>query len=325
MSEKSAGKNNIFHKYIVRPLGIILVLALLFVLVFRLNYVMRNKEYASIQDNFAHYKAEDVDIVFIGPSHCFCGIDPNYLADAYGIESFMLSTSAQTVPMSYYAAMEAIELKHPKKIVMEVSYCANDFRTVETGMSHAFFDGMPRCKARKLAIEDLIEKEDRMNYYFTLSAYHTRWKEMTEEDFRSNLTAPRGEYYSEDVAKMYPIPVVDPRETEPMPEEMEKYMDKLVDLCRENDTELILFCVPFGIQYDAPDRIADVEQRERIFNYIADYAKRKEVRYYNLFQELDNLHRAGLNDETDWKDTQHLNRFGQTKLTDYMASRGYFN
>ena len=325
MGEKSAGKNNIFHKYIVRPIGIILVLVLLFVILSRLTYVMRNKEYASVQDNFKKYDPEEVDIVFVGPSHCFCGIDPNYLYEGFGIESYMLSTSAQTVPMSYYAAMEAIELKHPKKIVMEVSYCANDFRTVDAGMSHAFFDGMPRCTARKLGIEDLIEKEDRMNYYFPLAAYHSRWKELTEEDFRSNLTAPRGEYYTEDVAKMYPIPVVSPSEKEPMPEEMEKYMDKLVDLCRENDTELILFCVPFGIQYDAPDRIEDVQQRERIFNYIADYAAEKEVRYYNMFNELNNLYRAGFNDETDWKDTQHLNRFGQAKLTGYMASRGYFN
>ena len=62
-----------------------------------------------------------------------------------------------------------------------------------------------------------------------------------------------------------------------MPEEMERYMDLLVELCKEENVELILFCAPFGIQDDFDDRREDLKERQRIFNYIEDYAKEKNV------------------------------------------------
>ena len=111
--------------------------------------------------------------------------------------------------------------------------------------------------------------------------------------------------------------------SEPMPEEMERYMDLLVDLCKENNVELILFCAPFNSMYP-DDGIMDLFYRQRVFHYISDYAKEKGVRYYNLFDELDELYAYGLNNETDWKDSQHLNRSGMTKFTNYMMEKGYF-
>lgn len=312
-------------KIILNCIKIGVCLLILTALLLRTAYVVRDKQYTSVQDNFRQLTKDSVDVVFIGQSHCFCSIDPNLLADEYGIESFMLATSAQTVPMSYYAAKEAIEFQHPKKIVMEVAYCANDFRTVEDGMTHAFFDGMPNGKAKKEAIKDLIDKEDRIYYYLNFGMYHTRWKDLTEDDYKSNLTMKRGEYYSEDVFPNWDYPVVAADEKKNMPEEMERYMDLLVELCKEENVELILFCAPFGIQDDFDDRREDLKERQRIFNYIEDYAKEKNVRYYNLFNELDSIYEYGLNDETDWKDSQHLNASGQKKLTRYMAEKGYFD
>ena len=162
-------------------------------------------------------------------------------------------------------------------------------------------------------------------FFRCFGMYHTRWKDLTEDDYKSNLTMKRGEYYSEDVFPNWDYPVVAADEKKNMPEEMERYMDLLVELCKEENVELILFCAPFGIQDDFDDRREDLKERQRIFNYIEDYAKEKNVRYYNLFNELDSIYEYGLNDETDWKDSQHLNASGQKKLTRYMAEKGYFD
>lgn len=312
-------------KVILRIISIIVFACIFVGLLLRVSYVLRDKEFTSVQDNFRQLKRDSVDVVFIGQSHCFCTIDPEILAEEYGIESFMLATSAQTVPMSYYAAKEAIELQHPSVIVMEVAYTANDFRTVEDGMTHAFFDGMPNCKARKEAINDLIDKDERIYYYLNLGAYHTRWKNLTEDDYKNNLTSQRGAYYSDDVFPNWEYPVIDKDEKEDMPEEMYKYMDMLASLCEEEGVELILFCAPFGIQDNFDDRREDLIKRERIFNSIDDFAKERNIRYYNLFNELDEIYAYGLDDATDWKDSQHFNRSGQGKLTRYMADKGYFN
>ena len=302
---------------------VVLMLAVLALLLARVWYVVRPKELCSVQDNFRNYPKNTAEVVFIGQSHCFCSVDPNLVAEGYGIECFMLATSGQTVPESYYAAMEALTYQKPKAIVMEVAYCSNDYRTLNDGMTHMFFDGMPLCRAKRLAIEDLIDEENRIYYYMNFGAYHQRWKELSESDYACNLNAPRGEYYSDDVTPNWYIPLESPDASEPMPEEMERYMDMLVDLCNENNVELILFCAPFNTLSE-DDGMMDLFRRQRIFHYISDYAKEKGVRYYNFFDELDELYAYGLDNETDWKDSQHLNRSGMTKLTNYAMERGYF-
>lgn len=312
------------RKTVFNIIKIVVFSILLIFLLTRIAYVVRDKEYASVQDNFRAFPKDSADIVFIGQSHCFCSIDPNILADEYGIESFMLATSAQTVPMSYYAAMEAIEMQHPDKIVMEVAYCANDFRTVEDGMTHAFFDGMPHCKARKLAMEDLLGEDERFYMNVNFALYHSRWKDLKEADYRNNLMTPRGEFYSTDVFPNWDYPIVSPDEKEEMPEEMKIYMQKLADLCKSENVELILFCAPFGLQDNTDDRREDLMYRQRVFNSIYDFADANGIRYYNLFNEINGLYAYGLDNSTDWKDSQHLNVSGQAKLTRYMADHGYF-
>lgn len=295
-------------------------LAGLFLVLSKVDFVLRQKQYAGMQDNFAKFEKGSMEIVFIGNSHQFCSISTEILAEEYGIESFMLSSSAQTIPMSYYAAMEAIELQQPEKIVLEVSYCANDFRTVTDEMSHCFFDGMPNCKAKRLAIQDLIKEEDRIYYYLPLGLYHNRWKELTKDDFSITQVTARGGVYYEDVKYNSEIPMISEDQTEAMPAEMEKYMDLLVELCKENDVKLILYVAPFNTLWGSEQEIEDLYRRQRIFNYISGYAEKNQVPYYNLFYEQEAL---GLNGETDWMDTQHLNYLGQRKMTEYMVRNGY--
>ncbi|MBP5151673.1 MAG: hypothetical protein ILP13_02015, partial [Lachnospiraceae bacterium] len=121
----------------------LLFIAFNLILVFlltRIDHVFKNKSVSGAQELFAKWNPEHADIVFIGNSHNFCTISTDLLYDEYGIESFMLATSAQTIPMSYYAAMEAIELKHPDKIVLEISYVPHEYLTIGSGMDHCFFD-----------------------------------------------------------------------------------------------------------------------------------------------------------------------------------------
>lgn len=296
--------------------------AVLIPALFRISYILREKEGTNIQDNFKQLEPDSVDMVFIGTSHQFCTINPDLLYEEYGINSFMLATSAQTIPMSYYAAMEAIELQHPKAIVLEVLYCTNDFRTVTPEMSHTFFDGMPWCEAKKLAIEDLIEPGEQIYYYLNLGRYHSRWKDLSEEDFQSNLTSPRGGYYTEEVKYNWQIPVISRDEKEPMSDEMLKYLDMIVELCEENHVELILYVAPFNSLYDDDSTREDLFRRQRIFNWLDDYADERGLRYYNLFYEM---HKIRLDGTTDYKDSQHFNCYGQEKVTRYMAEKGYLD
>ena len=307
-------------KKVIKTVVLFLLFAVLLAMgLMIMNLILIKKDTSGVQSKFAKLERDSIDTIFIGNSHQYCTIDPDLLHDEYGMETFMLATAAQTVPMSYYAAMEAIEFQHPKTIIFEVCYCANNFRTVTTQMSHFFFDRMPYCKARTLALKDLIV-EDKIYFYLPLGTYHGRWKELTREDFRNKAVTDRGGVHYEKSVWNSEIPLVEPDDIKPMPPEMERYMDLLVDICRENNVELIMYAAPFNTFYtDDEGLVQDLLDRERIFNYVGVYCEKKGIEYHNLFYELDAL---GL-DDTDWSDRQHMNCNGQEKVTRYMAEMGY--
>ncbi len=298
----------------------LLFLAGLFALLSGADRLLRNKDYSAVQDRFAQYPADTARIVFIGNSHQFNSVSPDLLAEEYGVESFMLATSAQTVPMSYYAAMEAIECQHPETIVFEVSYCANDFRTVTDEMTHCFVDGMPDFSVKRKVVEDLVDPEERVYFYLPLGLYHGRWKDLDRGDYEITQWTSRGGFLCDTVEENTQIPLAGPEETQPMPEEMERYMDLLVELCREENVRLVLYVAPFNGLWDNEEERDGLLARQRIFNYVGEYAKERGVEFHNLFYELDRL---GLDPQTDWQDRQHLSTSGRQKFTRYMAENGY--
>lgn len=303
----------------------ILVLGILFLgiltgIMVRTSYVLREKEGTAMHDLFRQFERDSIDTIFVGTSHQYCSINPDILYEEYGINSFMMATSGQTVPMTYYAVMEAIEYQHPKTIIMEALYCANDFRTVTPGMTHMFFDGMPWCEAKHLGVKDLAEPEERLYYYFDLGFYHSRWKDLSEVDFQSNLTSPRGTFFSDQVQYNWEIPVLDKSEKEPMPEEMKKYLDKIIALCKENEVELILYVAPYNALYDDDNARQNLFYMQRVFHWLEEYVEEQVIPFHNLFHELDSI---GLDGATDFMDSQHCNYAGQEKLTRYMVEKGY--
>ena len=285
------------------------------------SYVLLQKDYGESQFKFCELERDSIDTIFIGSSHQFCSIDTDLLYDEYGIESFMLGTSAQTIPLSYYAVMEAIEFQHPERIVLEMLYASYDKITVDDDFSHCFFNGMPASKAKREGIKDLIDKDRRIYFYLPIGYYHTRWKELNVKDFKISSVSDRGNVNYEFVAVNDEIPVIDQSQKEAMPQAIEKYMDMMIELCRKNDVELILYTAPFNTPYsDNQDELKDLYEKQRIFNYISDYAGKKGIEYHNLFHEIDNIE---LDNSCDWMDRQHLNCSGQAKLTRYMADMGY--
>ena len=308
-------------KQIVRNVILcILFFVILCLMLFGLDRLFLLKSTGGVQLRFSELRRDSVDTIFIGTSHQYCSIDPDILYDEYGINCFSLATSGQTLPMTYYATMEAIQYQHPKRIIFEVCYMGNGLIVIDNEMSHYFFDGMPLCEAKKLAIEELVAKEDQIYFYLPFGLYHTRWKELSKVDFTNEETSKRGAYHSDVVVPNTDIPLVHPLETEDIPDRMVEYLDKIVELCKENDIELILYVAPFNGLYEGEFFDESVKNSQRIFNSVGEYATSIGLEWHNLFYELDEI---GFDNETDWMDRQHLNRNGQAKLTRYMAEKGY--
>ena len=309
-------------KYIKGMALFIVFICLLYIGICYTTWVVRDKSLGNIWVKLREQKRDSIDVIFLGTSHQFCSIDVDLLYEEYGINGFMLATSGQTMPMTYYAAKEAIRMQHPSVIVFEALYCHHDFRTLTDGMTHSFFDGMPYGAVKKEAVEDLIEDESqRIYYYLDLGYFHNRWKDLKEPDFHCTMNSSRGNYHFEETNPGSVVPVLETDEKREIPEGTLYYLDLLIKLCQENNIRLIMYVAPFGVLNEGDDP-ASVYEMQKSFHWIQDYVEPMGIPFYNLFEHVEELN---LDYGADYMDAQHFNFRGQEKFTRFMVENGYFD
>ena len=172
------------------------------------------------------------------------------------------------------------------------------------------YDAMKLNKNKIEAIIDPVQnnsKSEQISFIFPILRYHSRWTELEDEDFSKN----KGKY--DNIFKGYwLVKDIEPYEGERYNKYQEisktelKYFEKIVDLCKENNIELIAVEFP-SIQTWNSDKKERVEQ----------IAKDNNVRFLDLHDVLDEI---GI----DWsKDTgdegYHLNISGAEKISDYLG------
>ena len=321
MSNKDSGKFNI--KILFQIVSIIVLAAIVLLGVYKLSYLVRDKDDVPLHKQFFELEPNSVSTFFVGNSHSFCSINTDLLYEEYGIDSFMMSTSGQTIAMDYYAIEELIKYQNPKIVYLETGYVPHEWNTISNEMSHKFFDGMPMGRLKKKAVEDLIEDpDDRVYFYFTLGQYHSRFNSLSEADYKPHMTSVRGRYFSDKISYMWPIEeLVDRTDKEEMPDNTKEYMDKIVELCKANNIELILYTAPFNGMYEGDeDQLRIQKEYQRVFNGLYDYAIENNLEYHNMFWELEEI---GFDYDKDFMDSQHMNTFGQDRFTRYMVEKGY--
>ena len=69
---------------------------------------------------FYQQKANTVDVLVLGSSHAFEGVNTGVLWDDAGISSYILAGSIQPMWNTYYYLKEALKYQTPKLIVLDV-------------------------------------------------------------------------------------------------------------------------------------------------------------------------------------------------------------
>jgi hypothetical protein len=85
----------------------------------------------------------------------------------------------------------------------------------------------------------------------------------------------------------------------------EEYLQKIIDLCKQENIGLVLFCAPY------PETADESAQQ----NSIADLAKANGITFFdfNTFYQ-----KIGIDFATDYRDGDHLNSSGADKVTKYL-------
>lgn len=277
-----------------------------------------NGGYLSSIEQLYNSERDTMDVVFMGSSHCYCGIVPTYFWENYGIASFDMSTSGQHKEATTHMLKELLKYQQPKLVVIDL-YAANYEKHTVLGNIYRNLLSMKLSRNSVELIEDYMNRDsdtvsivpvNKLEMIAKWPVIHSRYKELTSNDFGEYTpnTYMRGDVFHGNTVYQFnwsnePSIVLD---STPISDSNRKWIDELEALSAENGFELVFIVIP----YDLSDDI------QRVNNGVTDYIREKGIRCvdYNLYRDD-----IGLNSLTDFEDPTHLNAEGAIKFSQYLA------
>jgi len=218
-------------------------------------------------EGFYGMKRNTVDVLILGSSHAACGFNPQDLYDRAGIRSYNLSCSSQTIWKSYYWLKEALRYQSPSVVVLDCYYWFESYGDSEPAARKAL-DSMQAGEIKYEAVKTAIEKDrhsdqSALSYFLPFIRYHSRWKELKEGDFYalngvekpSQLKGFWIYHRTQTGSKYKPLKKLISDEPAAIDPDALEYMDKILELCRENDIHLVLVKTPLS-SFRAPQHTA---------------------------------------------------------------------
>ena len=263
-----------------------------------------------------YYEAQTKhDVIFLGDCEFYETISPVTLWEEYGVSSYVRGTPQQLIWQSYYILLDTLKYEKPKVVVFN----AMEMKIGEV-QSEAYtrltLDGLKdinyRLQAAQLSLKE--ENESLLSYVFPLLRYHSRITDLNKDDFeyffKRDLISHHGYLMQTSVDPQTQEPFQPPLFDYSFPDVCWEYLDKIADLCEENDIQLILFKSPtVSWQYPWYD-----EWNEQLVSY----AENRGLLYINGIDYADEI---GLDMTTDTYDKGvHLNVYGAEKTSRFLGN-----
>lgn len=254
---------------------------------------------------------KDHDVIFIGDCEVYSNFSPRVLWEERGINSYIRGSAEQLLWQSYYILEETLRYETPKAVVFSVLAMMFNEPQKES-YNRMTLDGM-RWSPSKVGgiLASMREEEHFIEYVFPILRYHSRWNQLTREDFtyflKRDKVAFNGYYLRTDVLPAENVPEGRPLADYRFGDNAYQWLDKMTELCREKGVELILVKAPslYPYWYEEWDR------------QMEEYASLHGLKYYNF---LDRTEEIGLDYSTDTYDAGlHLNLSGAEKLSSYFG------
>lgn len=222
-------------------------------------------------DAFYPFTDKDtVDIILVGNSHCYAGVNPKNLSAALGVNCFVLASPGTTIMDSYYCLEEALTRTHPKIVIIETYGISNTVNhNLDKGALSDQFKSFNARKNRYLKFSSTPE-------LFSVERYMPAWSStIRNHEFIFRDTAQlhknielnkhpqkkKKELYlgrfvaftagiNDSIMHLYDsigAPVDGAART--INKENEKYVHKIIDLCKKNDVIPVFVTIPMYYQH----------------------------------------------------------------------------
>lgn len=270
-------------------------------------------------EGFYNEDRNSLDVVFIGSSHAYYGLNPAVFWDEFGVSSYMFGANEQPLWISYYYIKEVLKYQKPKAIVLDTLYAARDVdirndekgkeseRYQREGVNRINLDSLKFSKNKIEAIKDSVPKEERMSYIIELIKYNKKWKNINKDSFKYLNYKNKNPYkgYTPSFTQKHEIKLT--WERSKFSDKSLEYLNKIIELSKQENFNLVLIKTPYNLS----------ETSKGTYDKVSDIAKENNIpfiNYNNLISEIN------LKFETDSNtDCAHLNPFGAEKVSRHLA------
>ncbi len=246
------------------------------------NFVQsRNKSMIRIQKE----PENTIDVLVVGDSLSYSSISPMEIWNEYGITSYVCGQSGQRIQETYHMIETALQTQSPKVVVLETNV-------------------MYRGKDGVASYADTIEQWGA--YHVPLMWCHDIWKSFVinkqypEENYKGYKFRTKVDPYTKGAYMQ------ETTKAKELTKTVTSYMEDIVNLCKENDIQLLLVSVPSPKNYNYQK-----------FNALTAYAKEHGVAYLDMNSKVSEI---GIDWQADSLDQgDHLNYLGAQKVSQYLS------
>lgn len=253
-----------------------------------------------------------IDVIITGSSLIQAGVSPMTLYKEAGITAYDRSNSSQTIAISYYMAEDAIKRNKPKLVVADVGFMYEAFDYAEEPSTRKSLDGMKWGSPKANAIKASMYEEERfLDYVFPILRFHSRWNDLKSEDIKYLYYKPdvtyNGQLLSFEKNENYiEYNPYNYEEENVICNENLEYLQKICDLCKENDVELLIMKMP----------CIQGKWNHTFDSQVSELAERNGIKYKNFIEDFDMI---GYDIQNDFYDSQHMNCVGAEKFSKVLA------
>lgn len=249
-----------------------------------LNGIFRTPD-VNYGDSFHNMPEDSVDVVVLGSSHAQYSFVPSFFYQDTGLYSYSLGTSFQPLSVSYQMLREALKTQNPELVILEIFTACQFVDNTDTDYDYRYVLGQYQMTGEeKYNTIDLIgSKEKAISYKNEFINNHNNWRtvesaeSLLQKDTDINtlfgfvgnwdIYLPIGNYW---FSTKYDTDL-----DEELPEEVSTYLNKIYDLCKENNIELLLYMTPMD----------NVTQQEQTYRHkVWDWANENNIKYLDLLE-----------------------------------------
>lgn len=288
-----------------RIISIVLLSTIICALCLYYTHISRTDKNSFFYDFYYYTKPNTIDVLAVGSSHIYYSINPVQMYGEKGLAAYVLANGSQSTWFTYYYLKEALKSQKPQVVILDTYTVIAEDSVFDTAITMNFYQ-MNFSWNKYESLKNSGEN-NWAPLLFRFPITHGEYANIGEQDIRPADSCYLGYHFDVGVLPFENVAKVEEMGDRAISEKAEKYLRMSIELCQDNDMEVILFNAPWP---------SITEENMMYYNYVGKIAEEYHVPYLDLCKNVEEI---GIKWDCDaFDESGHLNYFGAYKTTKYV-------